>query len=110
MAVFYPLQRSIAPRRRDHRWVGKPRIKLAEQLDQKLAAMGYQCEIEVEKIRPAQGAWRTDIRQDVLRVEGHLKICGPATNGLMMGRNLASWSTISDMLRYGLKVQFKALI
>lgn len=105
MTVFYPLQRSITPRHRTARWVGKPRIKLAERLDKKLAEMGYESKIEVSYIRPASGAWRTDQRLDVLRVEGHLEIKGPATLGCWMTRNLESWSTITDMLRYGFDVE-----
>jgi hypothetical protein len=74
MTVLYPLQRSIPPRRRGAGWVGRPRIKLAEQLDKKLAEMGYECEIECGKIRPQQGAWRTDHRLDVMRLEGSIRV------------------------------------
>lgn len=105
MTVFYPLQRSITPRRRTAAWVGKPRIKLAERLDKKLAEMGYESKIDVSDIRPAKGAWRTNWMLDVLRVEGHLEIKGPATLDVWMPRNLCSWSTITDMLRYGFDVE-----
>src|SRR6266403_5893198 len=104
MAVLYPLQRSFPPRRRTAAWVGKPRILLAERLHEKLAAMGYESEIECAKIYPQQGAWRTDHRLDVMRLEGSLRI---KRDGHWHDVQLESWSTITDMLRHGFDVEVK---
>jgi hypothetical protein len=102
MGVLYPLQRSVPPHRRTARWVGKPRILLAERLYAKLAEMGYDSEIDCAKISPQQGAWRTNHRLDVMRLEGSLRM---RRDGHWFDFNLESWSTITEMLRHGFTVE-----
>lgn len=104
MAVIYPLQRSIPPRRRRADWVGKPRIKLAERMDAALQDLGYESKIEPDKIYPAQGYWRN--RADVVRIEGILNI---KSNDKWTKRRLSSWSTISDLLRHGFDIEVTPL-
>jgi hypothetical protein len=107
MSVLYPLQRATPPRRRTAHWVGRPRIRLAERLDQKLAAMGYECEIDCSKIYPQQGAWRTDRRLDVMRLEGSIRV---KIDGHWFDHSLESWSTITDMLRSDFDVELDGFI
>lgn len=59
----------------------------------------------VDRLEPAQGYWRTDVRADVMRWEGSAQVYGwpGISDGLMV--SLGSWNTMTDCVRNGIEIE-----
>lgn len=84
--------------------VGSVRKRLAAKLSAAFKQQhGLDFRVDPERLRPAQGAYRTDVRQDCGRWEGFGEIKHPET-GTWMNATLDSWDTMSNCLK-GLVIQ-----
>ena len=89
---------NLRPRRQHRlaRHVGRLRQRLAKAIVQAFADQKVEVRCEPDRLWPAQGAWRTDHRLDVMRWEGQIDV-------LMFGkwqtRSIASWDKMSDCIK-----------
>lgn len=100
--IIQPLQRSFPPRRRTERWVGRTRRRLGVLMDEAFKAAGLDVEINLTKLWPAQGRWRSDKRMDVCSWEGQVEVM---IAGRRQTRSVCCWDTMSECVRHGVDFQ-----
>jgi hypothetical protein len=76
--------------------VSRPTV--SERLASLIESVGFRNVV----LRPAKGAWRTDVRQDVYRWEGSAVTHGYAQLPDGLDVSLASWDTMTDCVRHGI--------
>jgi hypothetical protein len=77
--------------------IGKIRQQLAKAIEQAFAAKDIIVYCDPANLWPAQGAWRTDTRLDVMRWEGFIQTSN--NQGRMVRHTIESWDTMSDCLK-----------
>lgn len=88
--------------------IGRTRQRVAERVAEALRAEGFEMVVDPSSLYPAQGYWRTDIRADVMRWHGSVRVKNPPDwSNSHRTINIGSWDTMTDCAR-GLTIAWES--